>query len=65
MAFSHELVLGGTTLLLRALGGKQVTEARRAANELTGTGELEALRDGFLGLLHGESGRKQRSAAHL
>ena len=60
MAGSHKLVLGGTTLLLRALGGKQVTETGRAAHELTSGGELEALGDGLFGLLHGESGRKQR-----
>jgi hypothetical protein len=42
-----------------------VTEARRAAHELTASGELEALCNGFLGLLHGESGRKQRRPVDL
>jgi hypothetical protein len=65
LAVGDQLVFGGSTLLLRALGGKEVTKAGRATHKLPGTGELEALRDGFLGLLHGESGRKQRSAADL
>jgi hypothetical protein len=65
VAFGDELVLGGTTLLLRALGGKQVTEAGRAANELTSGGELEALGDGLFGLLHGGSGRKQGVRSRL
>ena len=56
MAFGNELVPGGTTLLLRALRGQQVTKAGRAANQLTRGGELEALGDGLFGLLHGESG---------
>ena len=65
VAGSHELVLGGTTLLLRALRGKQVTETGRAANKLTGGGELEALGDGLFGLLHGGSGRKQGVLSRL
>ena len=60
MAFSDELVFGGTAFLLGAFGSQQVTKAGRAANELTFGGELEALSDGFLGLLHNEKGRKQR-----
>lgn len=56
MAGCHELVFGGTTLLLRALRGKQVTETGRAADQLTSCGELEALGDGLFGLLHEESG---------
>ena len=65
VAFCHQLVLRGATLLLRALGGKEVTEAGRAAHELAFGGKLEALGDGLLGLLHGESGRKQRSAPRV
>jgi hypothetical protein len=60
MAGSHKLVLGGTALLLRALRGKQVTKTGRAANQLSRSGNFEALGDGLFGLLHGESGRKQR-----
>ena len=60
MAGSHKLVLGGTTLLLRALRGQQVTKTGRAANQLSRSGNFEALGDGLFGLLHGESGRKQR-----
>lgn len=59
MAWSHKLVLGGTTLLLRALRGKQVTKTGRAADQLSRSGNFEALGDGLFGLLHGESGRKQ------
>ena len=65
VALGYELVTGGTTLLLRALRGKQVPEARRAAHELACGGQLEALGYGLFGLLHGESGRKQRSPARL
>ena len=54
MAFGNLFVPGGTTLLLRALRGQQVTEARRATHELTSRGELEALSHGLFGLLHGE-----------
>ena len=60
MAFGNELIFRGTALLLCALGSKQVTKTGRAAHELTSGGELEALGDGLFGLLHGESGRKQR-----
>ena len=59
MAFSHELVTGGTTFGLRALRGQQVTKTRGAADQLARTGQLEALGDGFLGLLHVRSARKQ------
>jgi hypothetical protein len=55
-------VLGGSTLLLRTLGGRQVTEPGRAAHQLAGCRQFEALSDGFLGLLHKESGRKQSAA---
>ena len=65
MAFGHELVLGSTALGLGALGGKQVTEAGRATLELTFGGELEALGDGLLGLLHGGKVRTQRPALAL
>lgn len=65
MAFGHQLIAGGTALLLGALRSEQVSETRRAANELATGGELEALGDGFFGLLHGESGRKQRTIALL
>ncbi len=36
MAFGHQFVAGRTALLLRALRGQQMSETRRAANELTG-----------------------------
>ena len=65
MAYIDELVTGGTTLGLRALRRQQVTEAGRAANQLSAGGKFEALGDGLFGLLHGESGRKQRFAPHL
>ena len=65
VAGSHKLILGGATLLLRALRGQQVTKTGRAAHELTSGGELEALGDGLFGLLHGESGRKQRVSTAL
>ena len=60
MACSNELILGSTTFGLRAFGGQQVPEAGRAADQLSGSGNFEALGDGLFGLLHGESGRKQR-----
>ena len=65
MAFGDELVAGGTTFGLRALRGQQVPEAGRAANQLSASGNLEALGDGLFGLLHGESGRKQRARGDL
>lgn len=65
MAFGHQLVLRGTALGLGALGGKEVTEAGRATLELTFGGELEALGDGLLGLLHGREGRRQRAPRGL
>lgn len=65
MAFGDELVTRGTTFGLRALRGKQVTEAGRAANQLSGSGNFEALGDGLFGLLHGEKGRKQRPRAAM
>src|SRR5690606_12216984 len=58
VAFGDELVLRGTTLLLRALGGQQVPEAGRAAHELALGGQLEALGDGLFGLLHGNERSK-------
>ena len=48
-------VLGGTTLLLRTLSGRQVTETGRAAQHLAFGSQFEALGDGFLGLLHEKS----------
>ena len=65
MAFGNEFVSGGTTLLLRAFRGQQVTEARRATHKLTGRGELEALSHGLFGLLHGEKRRKQTTHSQL
>lgn len=65
MACSHELVTRSTTFGFRALRGKQVTEAGRAANQLSGSGNFEALGDGLFGLLHGEKGRKQRAQAAM
>src|SRR2546422_961761 len=65
MARGDQLVTGSTTIGLRALRGQQVPEAGRAANQLSGAGNLEALGDGLFGLLHGESGRKQRTGAPL
>ena len=56
MASGDEFVLGGTTFGLRALRRQQVPEAGRAANQLSGSGEFEALGDGLFGLLHGGSG---------
>lgn len=53
-----QLVPGSTTLLLRALGGKEMTETGRAAHELALGGQLEALGDRLLGLLHGNEGSK-------
>ena len=65
MAYVDQLVTSSTTFGLRALRGQQVTEAGRAADKLSFGGNLEALSDGLFGLLHGESGRKQRSRACL
>lgn len=59
MALGHELVTAGTTLLLRALRAKQVTEARRAAHELALSGEFEPLGNGLLGLLHEERSKTE------
>ena len=60
MALCHQLVAGGTTLLLRALRAKQMTEARRAAHELALGGQLEPLGNGLLGLLHGERSKTEK-----
>ena len=65
MTGSHELVAGGTSFGLRALRGQQVTETGRAADQLTRSGYLEALGNGLFGLLHVESGGKQRTPARL
>ena len=56
VALGDQLVLGSPALLLRRLRGQQVAEAGRAAHELAAAGQLEALGDGFLGLLHREKG---------
>ena len=53
VTFGNELVARGTSFGLRAFRGQQVTEARRAANQLTRGGYLEALGNGLFGLLHG------------
>ena len=65
MARSHQLVARGTSFGLRAFRGQQVTETRRAADQLTRTGYFEALGDGLFCLLHEESGAKQRRPARL
>src|SRR5690606_14015369 len=65
MARSHQLVATGTTLLLRALRGQQVSEAGRTAHELAFRGKLEALGNGLFGLLHEMSGRTQGTNAGL
>jgi len=65
MAWGDKLVAGGTSFGLRALRGKQVPEAGRAADQLSGSGNFEALGDGLFGLLHGGSGRKQRRHAEM
>jgi len=65
MTGSHELVAGGTSFGLRALRGQQVTETGRAADQLTRSGYLEALGNGLFGLLHEESGGKQRTPGRL
>jgi hypothetical protein len=65
MAFGHELVFGSTAFLLGALSGKEVTEARRTADQLARTGQFEALGDRLFGLLHVKSGRKQRTRPPL
>lgn len=64
VAFSDELVTGGTTLLLRALRAKQVTETRRTAHELAPGGEFEPLGNGLLCLLHGERSKTETHPAH-
>ena len=65
MAFRNLLVLRGPTLLLRALGGEEVSETRRATHELTFGSQLEALGDGLFGLLHGnEMLKADYSPAH-
>src|SRR5438046_186371 len=65
VAFSHQLVAGGTSLLLRAFGAEEVAETRRPTYKFAPSGEFEPLGDGLLGLLHRKSGRKQRSGARL
>ena len=65
MAWGDKLVAGGTSFGLRALRGKQVPEAGRAADQLSGSGNFEALGDGLFGLLHGGSARKQRGRADM
>ena len=62
MTFGHQLVTTGTTLLLRALRAKQVTEAWRAAHELAPGGEFEPLGNGLLCLLHGERSKTETEA---
>jgi len=64
MTFRNQLVTGGTTLLLRALRAKQVTEARRAAHELALGGEFEPLGNGLLGLLHEERSKTESRLPH-
>ncbi len=59
MAYVNELVTGGTAFGLRALRRQQVTEAGRAANQLSAGGNLEALGDGLFGLLHGERSKTE------
>lgn len=59
MTFRDELVTSGTTLLLRALRAKQVTEARRAAHEFALGGEFEPLGNGLLCLLHEERSKTE------
>ena len=63
MTSSHQLVPRGTTLLLRALGGKEMTETGRATQELSVSGQLEALSDRLLGLLHGNEGSKTEAGS--
>ena len=53
MAGSHQLVFGSTSFGLGAFGGKEVTEARGAPDQLTRSGYFEALGNGLFGLLHG------------
>lgn len=53
-AWVNQLVFGRTAFGLRALRGKQVPEAGRAANQFALGGHLEALGDGLFGLLHGK-----------
>lgn len=65
MAWGDKLVARGTSFGLRALRGKQVPEAGRAANQLSGSGNFEALGDGLFGLLHGGKVRKQRRHAEM
>ena len=60
MALGDELVLGGPALLLGGLGRQQMAEPGRPADELAAGGQLEALGDGFLGLLHERSGQNHR-----
>ena len=60
MSLGDQLVPGGPALLLRGLGRQQVAETRRAADKLAPCGQLEALGDGFLGLLHERSGQNHR-----
>ena len=65
MAHIDQLITRSTAFGLRALRRQQVTEAGRAANKLSASGNLEALGDGLFGLLHGESGQKQRAGPTL
>ena len=52
MARGNQLILRSATFLLVRLRGEQVAEARRAADQLSPSGELETFRNGLLGLLH-------------
>lgn len=61
MTFGHKLVFRSATFLFVAFRSEQVPKAGRAAHQLALGGQLEALGDGLFGLLHEESGRKQRT----
>jgi len=71
MAWGDKLVARGTSFGLRALRGKQVPEAGRAANQLSGSGNFEALGDGklirrtpgFRHLLSAKSTKSKRRAS--
>ena len=65
VADSDKFVSGGAAFLLGAFGSQQVTKTGRATHQLALGGQLEALSDGLLGLLHVRSGRKQRTARGL
>ncbi len=62
VAWSHELVTRGATFSLGAFRTQQMTKSRRAANQFSGAGQLEALRHRLLSFQHRGTSNRARSS---